>query len=190
MTPSRILFAHDCLLPFFFLKVVLDAYTGGERRAELPDYLLSPLHAPDELLRQLPDRLFIFSAAFDPLLDDATRLLRRLDQLNKPYKYYVFELPHGWLNFTNAIRRARKALDRVIQELVSVFPAAGSQKTGPSVSTFDQVSPLADIAAPSTDEIIVQQQPQSLFARMSSVLAPLTRYRSQEEATSSSTSGN
>lgn len=134
---------------------------------DTPEYLRSPLLAPDELLAQLPDDLYIFSAAFDPLLDDAARFLQRLDKINKPYKYLVFELPHGWLNFANAIRRAHKALARATNELRNHFP-------GSAPETFESSTP--SLSAPPPPVVAsTAAEPHTLLSRMSAAaLSPLS----------------
>jgi len=75
-TPSRVLFSTDVLLPYYFMMVCLEAYSP-EPESGVRDFLLSPLYAPTEILRKLPDNLVIFSAGYDPLLDDSVRFLKR-----------------------------------------------------------------------------------------------------------------
>lgn len=94
-TPSRVFFANDVVLPYFFLEVCLSAYLS-ESDDPRNDYLISPLYAPDEILSKLPDHLVFMCAGYDPLLDDTTRFIQRLDRLGKKYKHYVFDLPHAF----------------------------------------------------------------------------------------------
>jgi hypothetical protein len=113
--------------------------------------------------------LYIFSAAFDPLLDDATRFLQRLDAIQKPYKFMVFELPHGWLNFANAMKRANRALTRATQEIKKYFPV---------VSPLDHVT-----AEPASSQSSVESAPApaSLLSRMTALaMSPLSLWRTAE----------
>jgi acetyl esterase/lipase len=123
-TPSRVLFLNDVLLPYYFLEVCLEAYISPHDDPH-HDPLLSPLAAKDELLAKLPNRLIIMSAGFDPLLDDTTRFLYRLDKIKKSYEYYLFKrLPHGFLNFgqfvnepDHAVKKSCELLAKVVNEI-------------------------------------------------------------------------
>lgn len=97
VTPSRILYANDVLLPSYLLSVCLKSYLGDHCDSQ-NNPLISPLYASDELFNKLPNELYIISSTFDPLLDDTTRFIKRLDKLNKSYKYYLFDMPHGFWN--------------------------------------------------------------------------------------------
>jgi acetyl esterase/lipase len=91
--------------------------------------LLSPLVASDELLKQLPERLVIMSAGFDPLLDDTTRFRYRLEKINKHYEYYLFKfLPHGFLNFGHVIGEAAQAVKKSCELLVDTFKNPNTSK--------------------------------------------------------------
>lgn len=119
-TPSRVFFANDVLLPYYFLEVCLGAYID-EGNDPMNDYLLSPLFAPDELLSKLPDNLTFMCAGFDPLLDDTTRFIRKLDTLGKTYRHYVYDLPHGFLNFGQIIQKGKAVVDLAGHILNEIF---------------------------------------------------------------------
>jgi len=110
-TPSRLVFGNDILVPYYFLEVCLDGYVDADSRPE-EDYCLSPVYAPDELISKLPDDLVFMVAGYDPLLDDTVRFLRRLDKLNKPYLFEVFDCPHGFWNFDALLLEAERAMYR------------------------------------------------------------------------------
>lgn len=105
-TPSRVFFANDVLLPYYFLEVCLEAYLN-ETDDPKNDPLISPIYASDDLLKKLPDDVVFMCAGFDPLLDDSTRFIRRLDSLGKKYKHFVFDLPHAFWNFGQLLKKAQ-----------------------------------------------------------------------------------
>lgn len=119
-TPSRVFFANDVLLPYYFLEVCLNAYVTEDSDPML-DYYLSPLFAPDELLKKLPDNIVFLCAGFDPLLDDTTRFIRRLDALEKNYRHYVYDLPHGFWNFSQMLPKAKAVVDLVGHILNEIY---------------------------------------------------------------------
>lgn len=96
-SPSRVMFFHDVLVPVHFLFLCLDCYMP--EGLDPMHWLCSPLFAPEEVLRALPPHVFIASASYDPILDDATNYVRRLDRLGVPYEHKTYYLPHGFLNF-------------------------------------------------------------------------------------------
>lgn len=110
-TPSRVVFGNDVLVPYYFLEVCLDGYVDHNADPR-KDYCISPLYASDELISQLPDDLVFMVAGYDPLLDDSVAFLRRLDKLNKPYIYEVYECPHGFWNFDAVLAEAERAMYR------------------------------------------------------------------------------
>lgn len=110
-TPSRVVFGNDVLVPYYFLEVCLDSYVDHNTDPH-KDYCISPLYASDELISQLPDDMVFMVAGYDPLLDDSVAFLRRLDKLNKPYIYEVYECPHGFWNFDAVLAEAERAMYR------------------------------------------------------------------------------
>lgn len=106
-TPSRLLFAYDVLLPYYLLKTCLEAYLNDHSVASKDPYI-SPVVASDSVFKSFPDKIVILSAGFDPLLDDAIQLMNRLDSVNKKYQHYIFDLPHGFLNFGSLLPKGKK----------------------------------------------------------------------------------
>jgi len=63
------------------------------------DYHLSPLMAPDAILRRFPST-FITTSNFDPCMDDCIEFAKRLKVLGVQTRLDVQEaVPHGFLNF-------------------------------------------------------------------------------------------
>jgi len=63
------------------------------------DYHLSPLMAPDDILKKFPRTAFV-SAVFDPVLDDCVEFAKRLRNLGVNTSLEVQEgIPHGFSNF-------------------------------------------------------------------------------------------
>ncbi|EKX51250.1 hypothetical protein GUITHDRAFT_134743 [Guillardia theta CCMP2712] len=127
-SPSRILAMMDPLLPLGNLQLCMDAYANrfasiygkfsamlhldpSSRLSEADDpkedakirkwlAILSPLIAPDEILRDFPS-CAVMASELDPLLDDSIMFIRRMRNLGrvKDVKLKVAPcLPHGWLN--------------------------------------------------------------------------------------------
>jgi hormone-sensitive lipase len=64
------------------------------------DPLLSPFHASDEMLSQLPP-IKILSLTLDTCLDDSIMFAKRLKKLNVDFTFDLLDgLPHGFLNFS------------------------------------------------------------------------------------------
>ena len=88
------------------LRTVVVAYQGEARAT---DPLLSPLLAPDWLLRRLPS-VYLLGVALDPLLDDTVQFARRLRTLRLAFRLrLVHGLPHGFLNFKDATEETLQA---------------------------------------------------------------------------------
>lgn len=114
------MFFHDVFVPIHFMYLCLESYVPVG--VDPSNFLLSPVYAPDWVLSQLPKDLFLLSAAYDPLLDDATNFSRRLKKLGQPYHHQVYFLPHGFLNVANPlIPEAEKAKRDSIIYLKSIF---------------------------------------------------------------------
>uniref|UniRef100_A0A6I8NLY4 Hormone-sensitive lipase n=2 Tax=Ornithorhynchus anatinus TaxID=9258 RepID=A0A6I8NLY4_ORNAN len=70
---------------------------------------MSPLLAPDSMLRGLPP-VHIVACALDPLLDDSVMFARRLRAVGRPVTLQVVEdLPHGFLSLAALCRETRQA---------------------------------------------------------------------------------
>ncbi|ESO99938.1 hypothetical protein LOTGIDRAFT_113239 [Lottia gigantea] len=82
---------------------------------------MSPLLAPDELLKGLPD-ICIVGCHLDPLLDDSVMFAKKLKKLGKKVELELIDdLPHGFLNFSMASKDAKKASDNIIVKLRDMF---------------------------------------------------------------------
>lgn len=119
-TPSRVFFANDVVLPYYFLEVCLNSYLR-ESDDSKNDYLISPLNAPHELLTKLPDNIVFMSAGYDPLLDDTTRFIQKLDKLGKKYKHFVFDLPHAFWSLGEMHPKAKRVVTHTGNILNSIF---------------------------------------------------------------------
>ncbi|XP_078507435.1 hormone-sensitive lipase isoform X1 [Lissotriton helveticus] len=70
---------------------------------------MSPLLAPDSMLRGLPP-IHIVACALDPMLDDSVMFAKRLRDLGQAVTLQVVEdLPHGFLSLSQLSRETREA---------------------------------------------------------------------------------
>lgn len=90
---------------------------------------VSPLLAPDNLLRGLPP-VHIVASALDALLDDSVMFAKRLTKIGQPVSLTVVEdLPHGFLSLSQLSRETQEASDICVARIRGVF----QQQTPPSV---------------------------------------------------------
>lgn len=121
VTPSRVLYMNDIVVPYYFLMVCLQAYVPPDVNPR-SDPLISPLFTPDALLKKLPEKLTIVSAGLDPLLDDTTRFRYRLEKIGKKYEYHLYKsLPHGFMNFGQLVGGAKRAVTDTCDMMVKMF---------------------------------------------------------------------
>ena len=106
---------------WFLTRAMVDWYydhyapLGVDRRD--PD--LSPLFVEDA--RGLP-RTHVYTAGFDPLVDEGEAYAVRLAEAGVATRYRCFEtLPHGFAVMGGAIRAARRAVDEIAADIASVF---------------------------------------------------------------------
>jgi len=76
-TPSLLHSLDDPLISFESLYVCNRCYMQNPLMDPVRDYLLSPLFAPDDVLRKFPP-IRMFLGEIDPLYDDSVRLALRL----------------------------------------------------------------------------------------------------------------
>jgi len=120
VTPSRILFINDVLVPYHALLVCHEYYFPPGTDTKNP--LCSPLYADDSLLKNLPEELAVLTAGLDPLNDDVMKYIQRLEGLNKPVQHYNYRgVPHGFLNFGQVIPTATEAKNQSTKILVEMF---------------------------------------------------------------------
>lgn len=69
---------------------------------------MSPVLAPDELLKSLPP-IDLVACSLDPLFDDSVEFAKRLYSLNNDVELYILDgLPHGFLGFHLVSQEARE----------------------------------------------------------------------------------
>ncbi|CAG5135195.1 unnamed protein product, partial [Candidula unifasciata] len=91
------------------------------RAAVVNNPYMSPLLAPDELLRDLP-LVSIVACHLDPLLDDSIMFARRLHNLQVSVNLHlVDDLPHGFLNFALMSVEAKQAADLCGRQLLEML---------------------------------------------------------------------
>ncbi|TNV84221.1 hypothetical protein FGO68_gene12045 [Halteria grandinella] len=99
--PSFLLSLDDPILPYPFLKLCLESYSGCTTftdAAITENPLVSPSKASDDILRQFPPTKMLV-ASNDPLRDDSFRFSLRLLKLGVPCEIKEFKLmPHGFLS--------------------------------------------------------------------------------------------
>ena len=67
----------DLILPYHLMRFILEAYRGDLKEKEFDNMFLSPILAPNNILRMFPPvRILIGSA--DPMRDDNFRFLKKL----------------------------------------------------------------------------------------------------------------
>lgn len=110
----------DIMLPSDILALALDSYLPANVDGRA-DPVASPLRATDEILKKLPDSSCFLSGALDPLLDDTSRFLARMRSLGKHPQWYLYDLPHGFLNFAAILPTAVTAIKQGAKYLEEFF---------------------------------------------------------------------
>jgi acetyl esterase/lipase len=77
ISPSRVIGDQDPVLPSGLISAISDAYVPAEVGVSKRDPLVSPLYAPDDILRLFPPTL-LYASSDDPLLDDSVYFNTRL----------------------------------------------------------------------------------------------------------------
>ncbi|XP_067111586.1 lipase, hormone-sensitive a isoform X1 [Osmerus mordax] len=84
---------------------------------------VSPLLAPDDLLRGLPP-VHIVASALDALLDDSVMFAKKLKTIGQPVSLTVVEdLPHGFLSLSQLSKETQEASDICVAKIREVFQA-------------------------------------------------------------------
>ncbi|KAK7139259.1 hypothetical protein R3I93_016406 [Phoxinus phoxinus] len=82
---------------------------------------VSPLLAPDNLLKGLPP-VHIVASALDALLDDSVMFAKKLRNMNQPVTLTVVEdLPHGFLSLFQFSKETQEAADLCVKRIREVF---------------------------------------------------------------------
>lgn len=113
------------MLPADILTLALDSYLPPTVDGKT-DPFASPLRASDELLKKLPDSSCFLSANLDPLLDDTSRFLVRMRAVGKRPQWYLYDLPHGFLNFAAILPTAAAAIKQGAKYLEQFFQYSNS----------------------------------------------------------------
>uniref|UniRef100_A0A8C9W0Z6 Hormone-sensitive lipase n=1 Tax=Scleropages formosus TaxID=113540 RepID=A0A8C9W0Z6_SCLFO len=89
---------------------------------------MSPLLAPDSMLRGLPP--VHIACALDPMLDDSVMFAKRLRNIDQPVTLRVVEdLPHGFLSLSQLSRETREAANVCVERIREVFTQQGPPLT-------------------------------------------------------------
>ncbi|XP_036825419.1 hormone-sensitive lipase isoform X1 [Oncorhynchus mykiss] len=82
---------------------------------------MSPLLAPDSMLRGLPP-IHLVACALDPMLDDSVMFAKRLRNVDQPVTLCVVDdLPHGFLSLSQLSRETREAANVCVNRIRDVF---------------------------------------------------------------------
>ncbi|XP_010899184.1 lipase, hormone-sensitive a isoform X1 [Esox lucius] len=89
---------------------------------------VSPLLAPEDLLRGLPP-VHLVASALDALLDDSVMFAKKLRDMGQPVTLRVVEdLPHGFLSLSGLAKETQVASDICVERIREVF----QQQSSPS----------------------------------------------------------
>ncbi|XP_076868864.1 hormone-sensitive lipase isoform X2 [Brachyhypopomus gauderio] len=82
---------------------------------------MSPLLAPDRMLRGLPP-VHIVACALDPMLDDSVMFAKRLRNVEQPVTLCVVDdLPHGFLSLSQLSKETREASNVCMERIRDIF---------------------------------------------------------------------
>ncbi|XP_053493714.1 lipase, hormone-sensitive a isoform X1 [Ictalurus furcatus] len=82
---------------------------------------VSPLLAPDSLLRGLPP-VHLVASALDALLDDSVMFAKKLKSIDQPVTLTVVEdIPHGFLSLSQLCKETKAASDICVARIREVF---------------------------------------------------------------------
>ncbi|KAI7798991.1 lipase, hormone-sensitive a [Triplophysa rosa] len=82
---------------------------------------VSPLLAPDNLLKGLPP-VHLVASALDALLDDSVMFAKKLRNMNQPVTLSVVEdLPHGFLSLVQVCKETQEASDICVKRIREVL---------------------------------------------------------------------
>ncbi|XP_060721851.1 lipase, hormone-sensitive a [Tachysurus vachellii] len=82
---------------------------------------VSPLLAPDSLLRGLPP-VHLVASALDALLDDSVMFAKKLKSIDQPVTLTVVEdIPHGFLSLSHICKETKDASDICVAKIREVF---------------------------------------------------------------------
>lgn len=117
---------------------------------------MSPLLAPDSMLRGLPP-IHLVACALDPMLDDSVMFAKRLRNVDQPVTLCVVDdLPHGFLSLSQLSRETREAANVCVNRIRDVF----DQKDAPQEPRMHRKLERTNRRAPS----VATGDPEKLFA--------------------------
>ena len=89
------------------------------------DVLVSPLHAPESLLKRLPP-LFLNAAGLDPLLSDTIAMVKRLALAGVPHEFVLHAgVHHGFMQMSMRLPEAEKAIERAARFVIGIASSVG-----------------------------------------------------------------
>eukprot|EP00658_Telonema_sp_P-2_P025836 TRINITY_DN20410_c0_g1_i2.p1 TRINITY_DN20410_c0_g1~~TRINITY_DN20410_c0_g1_i2.p1 ORF type:complete len:307 (-),score=62.55 TRINITY_DN20410_c0_g1_i2:89-907(-) len=116
LSPSRLLSMWDPMLPKNMLETCVEAYLPPTADPDT-DPRVSPLVAENEILCNFPWTHCV-AAGCDPLIDDSSTFVHRLNQAGARASLQVMEgLPHGFLHFGLLSTPCRDAISQTAQQM-------------------------------------------------------------------------
>ncbi|XP_078389599.1 hormone-sensitive lipase [Cetorhinus maximus] len=121
--------------PGGFQPLRSDTATGNiklQTTAIVKNPFMSPLLAPDDMLRGLPP-IHLVACALDPMLDDSVMFAKRLRSAGQTVSLQVVEdLPHGFLSLSHLSRETKEASNICVVKIREVLqgPAAAPAAAG------------------------------------------------------------
>uniref|UniRef100_A0AAZ3PRZ8 Hormone-sensitive lipase n=1 Tax=Oncorhynchus tshawytscha TaxID=74940 RepID=A0AAZ3PRZ8_ONCTS len=126
---------------------------------------MSPLLAPDSMLRGLPP-IHLVACALDPMLDDSVMFAKRLRNVDQPVTLCVVDdLPHGFLSLSQLSRETREAANVCVNRIRDVFDQKDSpqeprmhrklERTNRRASSVTTGDPEKLFATPIQEELLV-----------------------------------
>lgn len=155
---SLISYVDDRVLSPEMLRAMIILYLGENERPDFStEYLLSPLRAPEELLREFP-KVFMLTGERDPLSDDTVLFAGRLleahlhkfqarketgliaddvEFVDTDYVYYelVTGVSHGFLQFAPIYHRAYRLMETCSSWMKAVFEEADRRESEDTATT-------------------------------------------------------
>lgn len=125
-SPSLLRSFEDRLLYFSYLRVCRDSYVGQTLQVA-GNWLLSPICAPDSLLKRYPP-WHMYCGELDPMYDDCLKMAHRVNQLTGTTSFYSLEgLKHGFLGFDLPMRMGVTEVRVFHQQILSLLKSTVAQ---------------------------------------------------------------
>ena len=130
LSPSRVVGQQDPVLPSGLISAISDAYAPPALGINKKDPLVSPLYAPDDVLRLFPP-ILLFASSEDPLLDDSIDFNRRCRSLGVDSELgAVSHMPHAYWGLGTAGFPEAQQVQHECQEWLVHQLHRGSNETG------------------------------------------------------------